>query len=238
MRLSIRGRSFFIPDSQAFVSMYRDHFQKEIFRFETSRKSPLVLDCGANIGLVTLYFKSLFPEARIFAFEPDPSNFYALEQNCSHLSDVTILQSAVWTNEGDLQFSPAGPVGGHLSTLATGETAESVTVKSIRLWDYLDEPVDFLKLDIEGAEVDVLADCADRLENVERMFVEFHSFAGKPQRFTNLLQVIEDAGFRIHVHSSMEEPQPFQGIRIHNRKDLRVNLFCYRDLTRAATYDQ
>lgn len=226
--VTLRGRKLVGVDGPALANLFREQFQQELLRFRAASNEPLILDCGANVGLVTLYMKSIFPAARVVAFEPDAESYVALESNCRSLDGVRTINSAVWTKNEELLFAPAGAVGGYLAHLAGGDNDGKVRVKAERLRDYLTEGVEFLKLDIEGSEIDVLQDCSDRLHLVERMFVEFHSFEGMPQRFGTLLNIIEEAGFRVHVHGSMEEPQPFLGVAVCNRKDLRVNLFCYR----------
>ncbi len=177
---------------------------------------------------MTVYLKSRYPSARITCFEPDPACFEALQFNCRGLPEVDLVRAAVWEETGQTTFVPVGAVGGHLADLAASSPSQSFSVKTVRLRDHLSEPVHFLKMDIEGSEIDVLKDCADRLSNVQRMFIEYHSFEQRPQRLAECLGLIEQAGFRIHVHSSMEEKQPFLGVKSYNNKDLRLNLFCYR----------
>jgi len=55
-------------------------------------QAPLIFDCGANIGLATLYFKNLYLGARIVAFEADPETAAVLRENVSanHLQDVSV----------------------------------------------------------------------------------------------------------------------------------------------------
>ena len=227
--VTLRGQRLSVVDGPTFASIYREQFHQEMFRFDSDCSSPLMIDCGANVGLVTLYLKSIFPDSRIIAFEPDPLCFAALRANCSHLSKVTLHQAAVWSENSTLSFSRAGAVGGHVSALANGRSSTSnVEVSTVRLRDFLVEPVEFLKLDVEGSEIDILADCEQNLHWVRRMFVELHSFCGKPQRLGQTIAIIERAGFRIHAHGSMQENQPFLGIPVYNGKDFRLNLFCYR----------
>jgi hypothetical protein len=63
------------------------------------------------------------------------------------------------------------------------------------LRDLLDSPVDFLKIDIEGAEYAVLKDCRDRLQNVRNLFVEYHAAPDEPQRLNEMLSWFSEAGF-------------------------------------------
>ena len=58
-------------------------FRREQYRFETDAPAPFIVDCGANIGMATLYFKSLYPDATVLAFEPDPAAFACLQEKRS-----------------------------------------------------------------------------------------------------------------------------------------------------------
>ena len=100
------------------------------------------------------------------------------------------VEFAVWRAEG--------ADGGRIHT--DGDGPSIIEIETVRLWNFLNRPVDFLKMDIEGSEVDVLIDCADRLSNVRALFVEYHSFDGQPQRLEELLRVLTAAGFRYYVH--------------------------------------
>ena len=71
----------------------------------------------------------------------------------------------------------------------------SCQVSTVRLRDYLAQRVDMLKLDIEGAETDVMLDVSDRLRDVHNIFVEYHSFADRPQRLDELTRRAAQTGF-------------------------------------------
>src|SRR6185503_7880451 len=126
-----------------------------------------------------LYFKRLYPLAEIVAFEPDPYIFGLLEQNLrSHgHDDVRLERRALWSSETRLSFHGAGAAGGRVGREEAGGTA----VQAVRLPPYLDRHVDLLKLDIEGAETEVLGDCRQALDKVERLYLEYHSTVGQPQ---------------------------------------------------------
>lgn len=62
-----------INDGLNFYILYKDIFIKRIYHFEAQRPDPLILDCGSNIGMSILYFKHVYPKARIIGFEPDPA---------------------------------------------------------------------------------------------------------------------------------------------------------------------
>jgi hypothetical protein len=106
-----------------------------------------------------------------------------------------------------------------------------VKVNGVSLRDQIGgRDVDFLKMDIEGAETDAILDCADCLSNVQSMCFEFHTFPGQRQRLGEVLSVVEKAGFRVVIESVHDFRAPlspeFQPIR--SGMDLQLHVFAYR----------
>ncbi|HLI94186.1 MAG TPA: FkbM family methyltransferase, partial [Puia sp.] len=102
-----KGTSIAFPDSSSFVFMYKELFVGNIYKFNSDIESPLILDCGANIGMSVIYLKELFPKARIIAFEPERKIFQFLQKNTAAfgLKDVKLVNKAVWKEEGTIRFS-------------------------------------------------------------------------------------------------------------------------------------
>jgi FkbM family methyltransferase len=175
---------------------YKDIFGEEIYGFEASTKTPRIIDGGGYVGMSVLYFKSLYPEARITCFEPDPEVFAVLERNVRQngLTDVELVCAGLTAETGEAHFVPDGADGGRLT-----DEGDKV-VKTVPLSGYLDEPVDFLKLNIEGFELDVLREAESKLANVRELVFEYHGWPGTPQRLGPLLDLIDRAGFRYLVN--------------------------------------
>ena len=209
--------------------MYREIFEQQIYKFKASIKNPLIIDGGANIGLSLIYFKQLYPDSKVIAFEPDPNVFRILQENTEkfQLTDVTLLNKALWSSETILEFMAEGADGGRV--VETDQSNYKHQVPAIRLREYLNQPVHFLKLDIEGAETEVLKDCQDLLGNVENLFVEYHSFVNQKQTLNILIDILSDAGFRLHIHPPATSPQPFFNRNIHLGMDMQLNIFAFRD---------
>jgi hypothetical protein len=94
---------------------------------------------------------------------------------------------------------------------------------------YLDEPIALLKLDIEGVELVVLRDCADRLDGVDRLFVEFYSSDGQEQGLDEVVAILAGAGFRLHVVSELASRQPFVERTSYLGMDLQLNIYAFRE---------
>lgn len=194
-----------INDGPNFYILYKDIFMHRIYHFEAQRSDPLILDCGSNIGMSILYFKHVYPQARIIGFEPDPEVFPYLQENVTrnNLKGVQLVRAALSRQEGKMTFYSDGKYGGGLSerlSAANPQEWRSYEVSCMRLRDYLAEPVDFLKMNIEGAEHEVLADSEDRLRQVREMVIEYHHLPGLPRTLHEILQILHRQGFEYLIN--------------------------------------
>jgi len=227
--IDLFGSKFELVDSESFLYTYVELFENPIYKFSSSKnKSSLILDCGANIGLSIIYFKRLYPDSRIIAFEPDPNIFNVLRGNVESFKDVELINKAVWTSETTLEFMAEGSDGGRLVNIE--QNAKKYQVSTVRLRDYLKEPIDMLKIDVEGAEIALLKDCVNSLHNVKNLFVEYHSFINGKQELNELSDILTNAGFRLYIQSTNSSPQPFRERKVYLGMDLLLNIFAFRDI--------
>lgn len=222
------GLKITYADPLSFVFQYKEIFVHEYYRFATQNKVPVIIDCGANIGMCCLYFKKLFPASKITAFEADPRIAEVLRHNISdnHLENIQVVQKAIWKDNNGMQFISDGADGG--SFYGEGNTAE--TVPTIRLKEVLlaEEHIDFLKIDIEGAESVVIPDCGEALQKVDYLYVEYHSYAGNRQELGKLLQTLEQNGFHYIISSLYKQSHPFVQPVISHGMDLQLHIFARR----------
>ena len=162
------------------------------------------------------------------AFEPDRKIFGVLKNNLSrfNLSNVQLFNKAVWSKETSLNFIPDGADAGRVTQTESGK--EYYEVPAVRLSNYLNEKIDLLKLDIEGAETEVLIECRNSLEKVENLFVEYHSFSCQPQKIHSIIEILAGAGFLLHFHTPVKSMQPFFFRKVQHGMDMQVNIFAYR----------
>ncbi|WP_328328305.1 MULTISPECIES: FkbM family methyltransferase [unclassified Streptomyces] len=172
--------------------IHREIFQDDTYALDGLPDAPVVVDAGANIGLFTLYIKRKYPAARVIAFEPVPENIRILEKNlCLHgIDDVTVHPVCLGSEPAagaDFTYFPRLPgnstrypeglalqktlmarhMGEERAAAALEPTGISVPVD--RLSDVLATrhpevtSIDLLKIDVEGAELDLLdgVDAAD-----------------------------------------------------------------------------
>ena len=225
--VELLGQPFVVPDGVSFSESYEEIFVQEIYRFEPTRPRPRIVDCGANIGTSVLYFKRVYPDARITAVEADPEIFRVLQQNLAphRLSDVVLMNRALSDKAEPVTFHVEGADAGRIHPL--DQESDTIRVEGVVLDDLLDEAVDFLKVDVEGAETDAI--CAARhLDRAASMFVEYHSFVDAPQSLPRLLSALTDVGFRYAIRTQYCSRQPLLEREDHLGMDLQLNVFAFR----------
>ncbi|HMU59985.1 MAG TPA: FkbM family methyltransferase [Chitinophagaceae bacterium] len=220
--------SFFYQNPQEFLHGIKEIFIEKIYKVSLP-DNPYIIDCGANIGLSVLYFKNIFPDAEILAFEPDERNFSLLEKNIRsfNLSNIGLRKEAVWNEDTWINFTEEASMSSKIEMNGSG----SKKVKASRLRDFLNRKVDFLKIDIEGAEYTVLCDIADKLKNVDNMFIEYHGNYDQQIELTKLFVILTENNFNYYIKEALSVyNHPF--IQEKNNKivyDIQLNIFCHKN---------
>ena len=223
----IYGKKIAFVDSASFLYQFDEIFSNELYRFSTSSETPLIYDCGANIGLSVLYFKMLYPKSIVKAFEAEQSIAKILvdnvKKNC--LENVIVENKAVWNNNCKINFGSDGSDG---SSIFRSEN--TTVVDAIRLKDYLDKEsvISLLKLDVEGAEIDILKDCKGSLNNVERIFIEYHSFMKTKQKLDIILKILTELSFKYFLQPISESRSPFINSNKKYHMDFQINIFAFK----------
>lgn len=136
--------------------------------------SPTVVDCGSCMGAFILATKEFLPKSRVIGFEPYSPCWPYLDNNLRGLKDVTVHRFALGDRPGQADIGrPDDAVVdiGQTSVYGRLENPERVEVR--RLDDVVNEPVHIMKIDVEGAELDVLRG-AERIlaESQPLLFIE------------------------------------------------------------------
>jgi FkbM family methyltransferase len=199
-RMKLGGFTVGYTDLHSCGFEYKDIFLRRIYHFETDKSNPVILDGGGCIGISVLYFKRTYPGARITCFEPDLDLVRVLRQNLvtNSISDVKIIPAGLAPHQGTAFFQPDGADGGKVIDALRA----SSTIQVVRLSDYLDVAVDFVKLNIEGQEFPVLqeVEASGKLHNIRQLVLEYHSWPGSKQRLGAILELLDRNGFRYIVH--------------------------------------
>lgn len=207
-----------------FVYLFREIFLGGEYFFNTDSVKPYILDCGGNIGMALLYFKARWPGAEVTCFEPDDCAFACLEENAAlnRLGGVRLIKKAVSGRDGAINFWRASDKQGALgNTIVENPEKTRVSIESTRLSAYVDRRVDFLKLDVEGAELEVLRELSEagKLGLIDQLYIEYHlHMAGEADDLSKLLGLLEKAGFGYQLGGELARPlagPQFQGLGVY-----------------------
>ncbi len=228
-KVNVAGFKLIIPDVPSFIWQFYEIFYKRSYLFKPKNENPVIFDCGANVGTSCLFFNREFKDAIIHAFEPDPNVFKALSQNLERnaVDNVQLYNAAVWKEEGTLEFGADGADSGAISQ-TSNET--SIKVKAVRLKNLIEkeEVIDLLKMDIEGAEVEVILDCKDVLSRINHIFIEYHSYHNSSQDIDKIISVLNENGFRYYLENEASRKIPFINQKGKYDMDMQVNIFGYK----------
>jgi FkbM family methyltransferase len=216
-QIAVPPYRFDYVDAMSTWPQWDDIFVHRSLDFDTDARAPRILDCGANIGLASIYFKRRYPHAKLTAFEPDPRLASICHGNLAAnnvTEQVEVKEAAVWTADGTVEFICEGTDSGAIASLDEPVQGPVTQVRSLRLRDWLDEPVDLLKLDVEGAELPVLDDCRDRLCNVRSMFVELHESNPARRQTGSMFDLLAAAGFVFDVRALT--PLPWRSSQVQS----------------------
>ena len=162
------------------IGFYDEIFVRRVYDLSSAQSPQMIVDAGANIGLAGRYFAGQYPQARILAIEPARANFGQLCKNVAGYPQITPIQAALWDTIGKIDLS--NPFGRH-GTFRTWNVASSPTpvlerVPAVTIPDLLAtynlERIDLLKIDIEGAEVELFSNAANWIDRVGVIVIELH----------------------------------------------------------------
>lgn len=228
--LSISGLHIQYKRPYELLHSYEDIFNHEIYRFKSDTDQPVILDCGSNIGLAALYFKSQYPMSQLHCFEPDPNNFRMLEDNLklNTCDRYNLHQKAIWKDNHGITFIAMGSEGSRISEEVTEKT---VTMETVSLGDLLNDftQIDLLKLDIEGAEKTVLLESGLNLSHVKNLFIEYHGKAEETATLRKILQLVEKTGYKTYIKMAADHlSSPFYQKSTNSSWEVQLNIFCYK----------
>lgn len=160
----------------------------------------VIIDVGANIGLTSLFFNSIFPDAAIYAIEPAPRNFLILKENAqANRLSIYPFQNALLVSRGRVKVDNAFRDRQDWSTQVIASDAVS-DIEGISLADFVKDndlhQIDILKVDIEGYEAELFKspEFLSELRRVKFLALEVHE--EKADRIT-IVNQLQDLGFRL-----------------------------------------
>jgi FkbM family methyltransferase len=196
------------------ILTFNEIIREQVYRNVAARvrRCDTLIDLGANIGLASLYFGDRYPTCRLFAVEPNPDSYRMLVRNLKGPIDrgrCRTLRAAVWRSEKTLVADLVNDAH-HYSTFAACEapaaqshldTMIGMPIRRI-IAESRFENIDLLKVDIEGAEVELFNGDLDWLKNVGAIAIEFHRDSRRKCEFDRLMneyrfRIYDDGGHTV-----------------------------------------
>lgn len=198
--------------------LFKEIFISKEYYFQTEKLNPKIIDCGANIGMSILYFKFLYPACSIIAFEPNPTAFSLLKKNIfqNNLLDVDLRDIALSKIDGTISFYTRGNKGLLLASIIKERGGENIlSIQSKKLSDFMSNNIfDLIKMDIEGAESDVIEDLYSKniIKNSEKYIIEYHHRINLNKSLADFIKPFEECGFGYNLKASFHKIGGFQNI--------------------------
>lgn len=184
------------------------------------REGDTIVDIGAHIGSFSVRAARLAHRGRVYAFEPSSKNFELLTENrlLNDLGNLYIEKCAISAMNGQMTlYTPAGnAIMGSLlqDTSSHTETVQVRTIDSI-VAEHGIARIDLLKMDVEGAEYDILFNCSNEtLMKIRRVVMEYHEFEGEKRNRLDLARLLEAHGFHVVVEKGIFPQPPWFGTGI------------------------
>lgn len=163
--------------------VFRDRYHRPYIQIIND--NPVILDLGVNIGCSILDLKKEYPSAKIIGCEMDFENYELAIKNCAKLKDVELINKAVWYKDTLVSYykgkdSYSNPDAytiikdnGNNASFESAIKVNSITINSIILL-YEIKNIDYVKMDIEGAELEVMTMNNEWLQIVKQIKIEYH----------------------------------------------------------------
>jgi FkbM family methyltransferase len=145
-----------------------------------SGKHPLIIDCGANTGLSTIWFKSAFPAATVHAIEPDGANFQMLKRNIAGCADISAERAGVWDRKAMLVVANPDDDEWSFQMTECNDASRRTKTPAVTIAEILRDRPDgepfIVKIDIEGGERELFRSNTEWLDRVPLVIIELHDW--------------------------------------------------------------
>ncbi len=169
------------------------------------KKNDIIIDIGANIGAFSILAAKSASNGKVFAYEPNKENYDMLKKNkvLNNLHNLFLFDLAVSGNNGYIDFFTSKLNDGGHSIYST-DSKKAAKVKSTTLSDIFKannlKKINYLKIDAEGAEYDILLNTpAEIIRKVDKIVLEYHDYFNHDHDYKDLKEYLEGNGFKVEI---------------------------------------
>ncbi|WP_407404740.1 FkbM family methyltransferase [Chryseobacterium sp.] len=156
------------------IDIFYEIFWKKVYHIPQKYKKDykVIVDLGGHIGFTALYFSTIYPKSTIYTVEASQQNYHILKKNISPTASIKSYHAAIYPTDGFINFETAD-LSYNCKIGKFGKPTKAMSVKTLMEENNLDS-IDLLKIDIEGAEKQLLSQHCDWLEKVDQLIIEIH----------------------------------------------------------------
>lgn len=246
MSLSIKLGNFLYHNAFGLYKPMYTRFKKRQDAFEISllkkhiQPGDVVLDIGANIGFYAGILSEITgPKGMVHCFEPDAVNFRHLQNACGQLKNVTLNNLAVSGKTEKLKIYTSKELNVDHRTYKPEEYASEIEISATSIDDFMQEKgkVDFIKIDIQGFEMEAMKGMKNTLENNRgvKLISEFWPYGLKKagSSVTDYFQLLRQNGFVCQLLennslSALSAAKVSELEKLSDKKEFYFNIFAAR----------
>lgn len=180
IKIRIKGYSqpIFLRNNTSDITVFYQIFFKKSYVINYRITPKIIIDCGANIGLSSIFYKIRFPNAVIYAIEPETSNFNLMLRNTEGFEDIICIHSGIWNKKTNLlledDLSEKWEFKVSEVSYINNDTIPGISIPYLMNKYHLDE-IDILKIDIEGSEKELFeSNFESWLPKTKVLLIELH----------------------------------------------------------------
>jgi len=193
----------YLRNNTSDVYVYKNVFEEYIHNFTVKNEPKYIIDAGANIGMVTLFFANKYKNAKIISVEPENNNYELLVENTKNYSNITTIKSALWNDCREIYLYDCDSNWGfQVGIDKTDNNDVKQLIKTISISKIMDDfnidSIDILKIDIEGSEKEVFESNNDFIKKTNCIIIELHERLKKGcnKAFFKNVKMFDDIGIR------------------------------------------
>lgn len=227
------GSMYYYKDDQFIghaLEKYGEYSENEpALWFKFLKPGDYVIDVGANIGALTLPLFSLVqPGGKVLAIEPQPENYMLLARNTGRYDNIRAENKALGNRQEMIKVRPLSSLphtnyGGF--ELQDSHESDDLDVLIIPLDNfYMEDRLDFIKIDVEGMETEVLRGARNLIRKHRPvMYVE----NDRSEKSEELLQTLIDLDYVLYIHMPLlYSDNNYKGVQIDEQNIISINMLC------------
>jgi FkbM family methyltransferase len=180
IKIKIKGYPYpiFLRNNTSDITVFYQIFLEKSYTINYRVEPKVIVDCGANIGLSSIFYKIKFPNSVIYAIEPETSNFNLMKKNTQFIQDIVCINGGIWNKPTNLIIENNSTEKWGFKVSEVGYSNKN-TVRGLSIAclmkKYQFNSIDIMKIDIEGSEKELFElNFESWLSKTKVLLIELH----------------------------------------------------------------